>query len=208
MDHFNTKAQTIEVCYCYLWLSVENLVWVNRNLQMVPLDHSWISFVISCSPGWATCQNLWSTPCGYRFQPAGAVTKINDLIFVVLAEWQDPCPGWLTLSAVCHSRHSPLPISQIALILSSLPPLAHPRAHSLWSKVVASSGPSACFSSHWVRTCKAASKCVREFLTFSCSVLVAWLGVGFLGEREEEPGELAADSAADTSSDLYLFLQP
>ena len=47
-----------------------------------------------------------------------------------------------------------------------------------------------------------------EFLTFSCLVLVAWLGVGFLGEREEEPGESAADSAADTSPDLYLFLQP
>lgn len=103
---------------------------------------------ISCSPGQAACQNLWLTPWGFRFHPAGAVTKINDLIFVVLDEWQQLGPGWLTLSAVCHSWRSPLPISQIALILRSLPPLSQTSAQSLWSKVVASSGPAAPFTSH------------------------------------------------------------
>lgn len=83
-------------------------------------------FVISCSPGLAACQKLWSIPYGFRFHPAGAVTKINDLIFVVLAGWQQLHPGWLTLSAVCHSWRSPLPISKIALILRSLPPCCPP----------------------------------------------------------------------------------
>lgn len=75
------------------------------------LDLSWMSFVISCSPGQAARQNLWSTPYGFRFQPAGAVTKINDLIFVVLAEWQQLCPRWLTLSTLpcltLSSKHWP-----------------------------------------------------------------------------------------------------
>lgn len=102
-------------------------------------------FVFSCSPGQAVCPNLWSTPCGFQFHPAGAMIKINDMIFVVLAEWL--CPGWLTLSAVSHSWHSPIPISQIALIPCSLLSVAHPLARLLWSKVVASTEPAARFSS-------------------------------------------------------------
>lgn len=47
-----------------------------------------------------TSQNLWSNfwgGGGLRFHLAGAVTKINDLIFVVLARWQHLHAGWLTL---------------------------------------------------------------------------------------------------------------
>lgn len=115
--------------------------------------------LISCSPGQAACQNLWSTPCGFRFHPAGAVTKINDLIFVVLAGWQHLCPGWLTLSAVCHSWRSPLPISQIALILRSLPPLAHPHCGARWSHP---QGRRRSLHPIRVRTCKAVGKCVER----------------------------------------------
>lgn len=136
---------------------------MKHSLPQFLLDLSWVSSVISCSPGQATCQNLWSTPYGFRFHPAGAVTKINDLIFVVLAEWQQLRPGWLTLSAVCHSWRSPLPISQIALILRSLPPPAHPATRTRRSKVVASSGAGGTvFIPPGVRTCKAMSKCAER----------------------------------------------
>lgn len=84
---------------------------------------------------------------GLRFHPTGTMIKINDMLFVVLAEWQQLCPGWLTLCAVSHSWRSPLPISQIALIPRSLLPVTQPPAHLLWSKVVASSEPAAWFLS-------------------------------------------------------------
>lgn len=123
------------------------LICVNHNFPVILLNHSWEWFVISCSSGQAVSQNLWSTPYGFQFHPAGAVIKINDMIFVVLAEWQQLCPGWLTLSAVSHSWRSPIPISQIALIPCSLVSVSHPPARLLWSKVVASTEPAAPFSS-------------------------------------------------------------
>lgn len=60
-----------------------------------------------------------------------------------------------------------------------------------------------------VRTCKAASKCAERIPG------ILLLGPGGLvwcwvpgREGRGAGGESAADSAADTSSDLYLFLQP
>lgn len=190
------------ICFCFF--KERKTGWL-----LIFLDLSQVPFVISCSPGLAACQKLWSIPYGFRFHPVGAVTKINDLIFVVLAGWQQLHPGWLTLSAVCHSWRSPLPISKIALILRSLPP-CRPPSSSLTTgqggRILGAGGM--VFIPHGWERAKQWANVLREFLAFSCSVPVAWFGVGFLGEREEEPGESAADSAADTSSDLYLFLQP
>lgn len=164
-----------------------------------------MSFVISCSPGPAACQNLWSTPYGFRFHPAGAVTKINDLIFVVLAEWQQLCPRWLTPSSLpcltLSSKHGPK--------CPDPPPVAASHSPAALSKVDASSGLGGMvFIPQGWEQAKWWANVLRGFLAFLCSVLVAWFGVGFLGEREEEPGYTSVDSAADTSSDRYLFLQP
>lgn len=169
------------------------------------LDHFCTWLVTSCSPGQAACQNLWSTPCGFQFHPTGAVIKINDLIFVVLAAqsrmthslsskpfltlsstYQPNCLD-PTLIAVCRRPSCSLTVEQGGCILRASGMVFIPQG---WER-----------AKQWANV-------LREFLTFSFSVLVAWLSIGFLGERGEEPGESAADSAADTFSDLYLFLQP
>lgn len=160
----NIMFNSENVCTLQAWHTSSEPLCSSRFIRLSedapPATES--SGFICHSPGQPARQNLWSTPWGFRFLPAGAVTKINDLIFVVLAEWQQLYPGWLTLSAVCHSWRSPLPFCQIALILRSWLPLGHPCAPSLLSKVFASSGPAALFTSHGVRTCKAMSKCAER----------------------------------------------
>lgn len=84
---------------------------------------------------------------------------------------------FLTLS----STHQPNCLDPPLIAASCLP--------LLYGKVVASSGLAALFTSHRGENVQSSrANVLREFLAFSCSVLVAWLGVGFLGEREEEPG--------------------
>lgn len=168
-----------------LRISLILIKWSPRTSGCTDSSGSFLTFIFISHSPWQPARTFNQTSGGgVRFHLAGAVTKINDRIFVVLARRQHFHPGWLTL----------------------LPPLLFPVCS--WATYLGPGG--ALHIPIRARTCKAMSKWVERIPGIPLSVPVAWPGVGFLGEREEEPrwGWIRCRLSSWRSSDLHNFLQP
>lgn len=156
-------------------------------MPWILLDHSWHSYLLITLHDNQPETFDQSSGCGggVRFHLAEAVTKINDLIFVVLARWQRFHAGWRTLLSLSF-----FPSAKAAWSCRS----------RSWVTYLGTGG--VLYIPIRARTCKAMSKCVERIpgipLLGPGGLARCWVpGREGRGAVVEEEGGSGADSAAD-----------